>query len=294
MDYSIYIDVSVDTEPTVIRDNDIKLVPMSYTIGGVHRTCTELESDEVLHEFYDQLRNGADSGTSQITPAYYEETFAEEVKAGRGILYIALSSGLSNTYSSSMVAISNLKEEFGEVHIETVDSLAATGGMGLLLELAIRNRANGMSLEENAKNLRERALGTTHWFMVDDLMFLKRGGRVSAATAVVGTALNVKPVLKIDDNGRLVTVSKQRGRNKTMKHLVELYMASRDADREQDIMITHGDCKEDAEKIKALIEEANPDANVRIQMLSPIIGAHTGPGMVAVILWGNRNYEAKL
>ena len=113
---------------------------------------------------------------------------------------------------------------------------------------------------------------------------------MSAATAVVGTALNVKPVLKIDDNGKLVTVSKQRGRNKTIKHLVELYMGARDANQRQDIMVVHGDCREDAEKLKALIEEANPKANVRIQMLSPIIGAHTGPGMLAVILWGNRNY----
>lgn len=290
MEYAIYIDVSVDTEPEVIQENDIRLVPMSYTIGGEQRTCTQLESDETLHAFYDQLRNGADSGTSQITPTYYEETFAEEIKEGRGILYISLSSGLSNTYSSSMVAISNLKEEYDEVHVETVDSLAATGGMGLLLELAIRNRKEGMSLEDNAKNLREHALETTHWFMVDDLMFLKRGGRVSAATAVVGTALNVKPVLKIDDKGKLVTVSKQRGRNKTIKHLVELYMDSRASDQCQDVMIIHGDCREDAEKLKTLVEEANPEARVRIHMLSPIIGAHTGPGMLAVILWGNRNY----
>lgn len=290
MDYAIYIDVSVDTEPAVIKENDIRLVPMSYTIGDEQRTCTELESDEALHEFYDRLRNGADSGTSQITPTYYEETFAREIEAGRGILYISLSGGLSNTYSSSMVAISNLKEEYGEVHIETVDSLAATGGMGLLLERAIRNRDGGMSLEDNAKDLREHALEISHWFMVDDLMFLKRGGRVSAATAVVGTALNVKPVLKIDDNGKLVSVSKQRGRNKTIKHLVELYMSTRDENQRQDIMIVHGDCQEDADKLKALIEEANPKANVRIRMLSPIIGAHTGPGMLAVILWGNRNY----
>lgn len=290
MDYSIYIDVSVDTAPEIIEKNDIKLVPMAYTIGSEQRTCVQLESEETLHDFYDQLRNGADSGTSQITPAYYEETFAEEVKAGRGILYISLSSGLSNTYSSSMVAISNLKEEYGEVHIETVDSLAATGGMGLLLELAIRNRSAGMSLEDNARNLRDRALEISHWFMVDDLMFLKRGGRVSAATAVVGTALNVKPMLKIDDMGKLVTISKQRGRNKTIKQLVELYINAYDASLEQDIMIVHSDCSEDAEKLKAMIEEANPNAKIRIQMLSPIIGAHTGPDMLAVIHWGNRNY----
>lgn len=290
MDYAIYIDVSVDTEPEVIKENDIRLVPMSYTIGGEQRVCTELESDEALHDFYEQLRNGADSSTSQITPAYYEETFADEVKAGKGILYISLSSGLSNTYSSSMVAISNLEEQYGEVHIETVDSLAATGGMGLLLERAVRNRSQGMSLEDNAKDLRECALQTAHWFMVDDLMFLKRGGRVSAATAVVGTALNVKPVLKIDDLGKLVTINKQRGRNKTIKHLVDLYMGARDANMSQDIMIVHGDCREDADKLKNLIAEGNPDAHIRIKTLSPIIGAHTGPGMLAVIHWGNRDY----
>lgn len=290
MEYEIYIDVSVDTDAGYLARHDIKLIPMAYTIGAEQRTCEKIESDAFMHDFYEQLRNGADSGTSQITPACYEAAFAAAVKAGKGVLYISLSGGLSNTYSSSMLAISNLKEEYDNVHIESVDSLAGTGGMSLILALAVRNRQAGMGLEENAAMLRKRALSVCHWFMVDDLMFLKRGGRVSAATAVVGTALNVKPVLKIDDNGRLVSVAKQRGRNKTIKFLLDTYLQAKDDDLEQDVVVAHADCGEDAKKLKVMIEAANPNANVVIQMLSPIIGAHTGPGMLAVIHWGNRNF----
>lgn len=289
MSYLIYIDVSVDVDPAFLEENDIRLMQMQYSIGEEQLVYEKRPSDEFMHGFYDKMREGKVSGTSQITPSTYEEVFTEHIKNGEGVLYISLSSGLSNTYSSSLLAIENLKEEFDEVPVESVDSYAATGGMGLLVMRAVQNKKAGMSLQENAADLREHALKTCHWFMVDDLMFLKRGGRVSAATAIVGSALNVKPVLKIDDNGKLVTISKQRGWAKTLKYMLSNYAESNDESLGNDVIISHGDCVERAEEAKTQILQMNPNAKVQICTLGPVIGAHTGPGMVAIIHWGNRN-----
>lgn len=288
MDYLIYIDASVDITEEFIKENDIRLIPMQYSLGETDYVCETIQSESFMHEFYEELRQGAISRTSQITPAYYEENFAEIIKEGKGILYISLSSGLSNTYSSSMVAIENLKDEYEDVQIETVDSLGATGGMGMLLMQAVRNRAAGMSLQENAAYLREHTLDICHWFMVEDLMYLKRGGRVSATTAIVGSALNVKPVLKITDEGKLETIAKQRGVAKTMKYLIQNYVEAKDDSN--DVIIMHADSPDKAEELKQKVLEVNPDAEIQILTLGPIIGAHTGPGLLAIVHWGNRNY----
>lgn len=292
MNYSIYIDVSVDVDPKFLEENNIHLMKMQYSIGDEQLIYDKRPSDEFMHGFYDKMRAGEASGTSQITPSAYEEVFGEHIAKGEGVLYISLSSGLSNTYSSSLLAISNLKEEYGEdkVQVESVDSIAATGGMGLLVMLAVRNQKAGMGLSENAAFLREHVKDICHWFMVDDLMFLKRGGRVSAATAIVGSALNVKPVLKIDDEGKLVNISKQRGWAKTLKYMISTYEQSKSDTLGNDVIISHGDCVERAQEAKEQILAINPDANVQICTLGPVIGAHTGPGMVAIIHFGNRNY----
>lgn len=291
MDYYIYADVSVDIESDFMEENDIRLMRMQYSLGDEQLTYEKRVSDEFMHDFYEKMRNGATSGTSQITPSTYEEVFGEHLKEGKGVLYISLSSGLSNTYSSSLLTIENLKEEYGgEVAIESVDSLSATGGMGLLLLMAVENRKKGMSLKENAEFLRAHTDKICHWFMVDDLMFLKRGGRVSAATAIVGSALNVKPVLKIDDNGKLVTISKQRGIAKTVKYMVSNFENAKDLSIGKDVVIVHGDCPERAEELKQQVLSVEPQARVHICMLGPVIGAHTGPGMAAIIHFGNRNY----
>lgn len=291
MDYYIYADVSVDIESEFMEENDIRLMRMQYSLGDEQLTYEKRVSDTFMHDFYEKMRNGATSGTSQIAPSTYEEVFGKHLKEGKGVLYISLSSGLSNTYSSSLLTIENLKEEYGgDVAIESVDSLSATGGMGLLLLMAVENRKKGMSLKENAELLRTCTGKICHWFMVDDLMFLKRGGRVSAATAIVGTALNVKPVLKIDDNGKLITISKQRGTAKTIKYMVSNFENAKDLSIGKDVVIVHGDCPERAEELKQQVLLVEPQARVHICMLGPVIGAHTGPGMAAIIHFGNRNY----
>ncbi|MGN0371163.1 MAG: DegV family protein [Butyrivibrio sp.] len=283
MSYLIFSDVSLDIDVEFAKSHDVRYIPMEYVLGEETHYCNEPESDEMMHNFYDKLRSKVTTQTSQITPTHYMDIFGPLVKEGNSILYISLSSGLSNTYESALLAVQNLKEEYDDVHIEVVDSLAATGGMGILVESACNNREAGMSLEDNAAWLRSHANNISLWFMVDDLMYLKRGGRVSAASAVLGTALNIKPILRINPEGKLETIDKIRGQKQAMKGLIEKFEASYDPSLGQLVYICCADCMDDAITLKSMLTEKYSDLTVRVTMLSPIIGAHTGPNMLSLI-----------
>ena len=217
MSYYIFADVSIDIDKDYAAEHDIHYVPMEYVLGEDTFHCEAPESDSMMHEYYEKLRNKIATHTSQITPNHYIEVFEEYVKEGKEIVYLSLSSGLSNTYESALMAVKLLEEDYDEVKIEVVDSLGATGGMGVMAELAVNNREAGMNYKENAQWLREHADNINYWFKVEDLMYLKRGGRVSAATAIMGTALNIKPILTIDKNGKLQTIDKKRGNKLALK-----------------------------------------------------------------------------
>lgn len=289
MQYQIYTDASVDIPDEVIAEHGVKIIPMQYTVDGEERTMharlTPAESDV----FYQEMRSGQITKTSQITPFVYESAFEQEAAQGVGVLYLALSSGLSNTYESSIAAVQSLKERFPGFEGEMVDTLMATGGMGLLLLEAIRNRDAGMTLAENAAALREKAKKTVLWFMVDDLHYLVRGGRLSAAAGFAGTVLNLKPILKIRDDGRLAVVAKQRGSAKAEKFIAETFAAACDFSLGNDVIISYADCPERAETIREKILELKPEARVMLTTMTPIISAHTGPGMCAVAHFGNRD-----
>ena len=289
-DYVICIDASVDVEPKFIEDHGVVIIPMEYMIGSEEKLMENRLTDERLLEFYDAMRKGEITHTSQITPYQYQQVFSREAGLGSDILYISLSSGLSSTYASALSAAEDTEDEFEGVRVEVVDSLAATGGMGLILMMAVRNKEKGMSLADNAAFLRENARKVCHWFLVDDLKYLRRGGRISAASAVAGTVLNIKPILKIADDGTLISIAKKRGLAKAAAFLTELYEASADSTISNDVIVAHADCLSEAEAARDRILAANPDAQVYICGLGPVIGAHTGPGMMAVIHWGNRNY----
>ena len=204
-------------------------------------------------------------------------------------MYLSLSSGLSGTFQSSNLAARDLMEEYEGVSIISVDSLAATAGMGLLAEAAVYNREKGMSIEENADWLNENKLRINHWFMVEDLMYLKRGGRVSATTALVGTTLNIKPILTIDREGKLPNIDKKRGVKAALNRLFELYQSSAkesEQEFENTIYLIHADDSGKVDITEKLIKDVNPNAQIKKMMLSPIIGAHVGPGMTAVVHWG--------
>ena len=289
-DYVICIDASVDIEQHWIDDNGVIIIPMKYTLGEQEYLMENRLTDLKLKEFYDAMRAGQITHTSQITPYYYQQIFGKEAQKGYDILYISLSSGLSNTYSSALTAAGEIEDEYEGTKIEVVDSLAGTGGMGLLLMMAVRAKQNGVSLSENAAALRANAGKVCHWFMVDDLKYLRRGGRISAATAVAGTVLNIKPILKIQDDGTLISIAKKRGLAKAASFLTECYGGALDASISNDVVIAHAECEKEAEAARDRILSINPDAQVMICGLGPVIGAHTGPGMMAVIHWGNRNF----
>lgn len=285
-DYIICMDASGDIIKEKADENGIEFVPMEYSLGEAMRTSQGCESEELLKKFYDGQRNGDMTKTSQISPFMYEEYFKQFLKNGKSILYFCLSSGLSSTYQSSILAAENLKEEYPNVEVLPVDTLAATGGIGLLVEKAIENKKNGMDIHENFESVQALVPYLRHFFMVQDLMYLKRGGRVSAATAIVGSALNIKPILKIDENGKLTTIDKKRGNKAAMSALFTYFKENYNPKLGNTIYICDGDTPDLAKSLTAKVQEAVPGIIVRRMMLSPIIGAHTGPGMLSMILLG--------
>ncbi len=291
MEYLIFSDVSLDIDVEFAQTHDVRYIPMEYVLGEDTFHCERPESDEMMHNYYQKLREKVKTQTSQITPMHYMEVFEPLVKEGNAILYLSLSSGLSNTYESALLAAHNIKEDYPEAEIEIVDSLSATGGMGLLIESAFKNRDAGMNLKDNAAWLREHTTNVIHWFMVEDLMYLKRGGRVSATTAIVGTALNIKPILRINPIGKLETIDKKRGSKLAIKAMIERFEKDRDPSIDNTVYISCADCMGDAQEVKKTLLEKHPELTVRTTMLSPIIGAHTGPGMLAIIYYGAKRTE---
>ena len=283
MKYLIFADASADIDKEFGEANDIHYIPMEYSLGENMRTCAGVEPAEIMKEFYNGQRHGDLTKTSQISPYLYKSYLMPWLEKGYSILYLCLSGGLSSTYQSALLAKEELKEEYPDVDFYPIDSLAATGGMGVLAERAVRNKEAGMSVEDNYNDIVNCTHNIRHWFMVEDLMYLKRGGRVSATTAVLGSALNIKPILKIDEEGKLITIAKKRGSKSAINELIELFKNTYDSSCKDDIIsVVHADAAEAAEELKQRILELYPDVTVRVGYLSPIIGAHTGPGMLAI------------
>ncbi|CDM70336.1 DegV family protein [Clostridium bornimense] len=285
--YVIFTDVSSDIEATFVKENDVHFIPMKYMIDSEDKLYTGMYDENVLKDFYSAQKNGAVTKTTQIAPQIYSDIWEPIVKEGNSIIYISLSSGLSSTYQSSVLAANELMEKYPDIKIIPIDSLAGTGGMSLLVELAIENKKNGMTIEDNAAYLNNRKHHICHWFMVEDLMYLKRGGRVSTTTALIGTTLNIKPILKINDEGKLVPIAKKRGIKAALKELLNLYEIASEGGEER-IYITHADCIDNAKKLEKAILEKNPKCKITILMLNPVIGSHTGPGMIAILHFGKK------
>ncbi len=285
--YLIYMDVSGDIDEAYAKENDLRFVPMEYSLGEQMRVSEGVQTDDIMKKFYDGQRNGDLTKTSQISPYMYEEYLDEAFKEGYSVLYLSLSSGLSSTYQSALMAKTELKEKYPEQDFYPVDSLAATGGMGVLIERAIRNKKAGMSIEDNYEDLVAATHKIKHYFMVQDLMYLKRGGRVSATTAVVGTMLNVKPILEINEEGKLITIAKKRGNKAAISGLLDYFKEYFNASLKDDVVyVIDADIKELGDSLADTVKQLYPDITVRRSTLSPIIGAHTGPGMVAVCFMG--------
>ena len=224
--------------------------------------------------------------TSLVDPARFSELFSSILESGKDVLYIGFDSALSGTYQSSVIAAEDMREKYPERKIITVDSLCASVGQGLLVYYAAKLKEEGKPMEEVAEWALENRLNVCHWFTCDDLFFLKRGGRVSAATAVVGSLLQVKPVMHVSDAGKLEVVTKARGRKQAMHALVNAMEKTVKDPQKQLVMVAHGDCPEDAEYVMKLVREKFTVKESIIHYLDPVIGAHAGPGTLALFFMG--------
>lgn len=281
-EYVLVTDSAGDISQEKLKEWNVQLIrmPFLFTDDGQER----LEFDMPLKEFYGAMRSGRVAKTSSLNEDIFVQTFTPLLEAGKDILYLAFSSGLSVTCENAKKASAALREKYPERRIRVIDSLAASAGEGLFVYLAVRNRDAGMSLEENWKALEDDVLHICHWFTVEDLVYLKRGGRVSAATALLGTALNVKPVLHVDNEGHLIKMFQVHGRKKSIRRMAEKLGETILPD--SPIFISNADCLKDAEMLKKILEEEYNRKVTLITDIGSIIGAHAGPGTLALFFRG--------
>lgn len=291
-DYTIFTDAAADIPLEWYRRYEIQGVSMDYTLSEETNTVFpgEADAEETSNRFYDALRVGEKTSTTQAPPYKYIDAFSPVLEAGRDILYCCFSSGMSGTWHNALLAREMLKEQYPERTIRCVDTLSSSAGQGLIVLQAAALKERGRSLEENAGWLEKHLQNMNHWFLVDDLDFLKRGGRISPTVAFLGGALQIKPILTIDHNGKLVVAEKVRGRKQSMKRLVELFRSGSEFQGVLPVvLINYAGCREDGELLANMVREAaSSDIRVFITPLSPYTGAHTGPGMLSVCFWGKR------
>lgn len=283
MDYIITTDTTSDLPEEYVKKHDLHLLSFNYIVNDVSYNI----DNELPHkEFYNKMRDGSVPITSQVNPGYAKEFFQNCIaKYDANILHIGFSSGLSGSYNNTMVAALEVMEENPGRKIIVVDSLGASLGQGLLVHKAVKLKEQGQSIDEVYNWLEANKLKLCHYFTVDDLVYLYRGGRVSKTSAYAAGVLNIKPILHIDNEGHLVALSKTRGRKKSLKELADI-MEKRILPGEEDIFISHSDCMEDAESLAKNIKERFNIEPLIISHIGPTIGAHTGPGTVAVFYMG--------
>ena len=286
-DFVILTDSSADLGVDMVRQLDVQVLPLSFSMGTqiYHNYPDNREIDP--HAFYQLLRQGQVATTSAINMAQYTDALEPLLQEGKDVLVLAFSSGLSTTYNSSRLAVEELQEKYPERKIYTVDTLCASLGQGLLVYLAAKERDAGKSIEQVRDWVEENKLHICHQFTVDDLHFLKRGGRISATTAVVGSMLQIKPVLHVDDEGHLINIAKARGRQASLKALVDKMEKTAIDPANQVVFISHGDCLEDAQTVEKMVKERFGVKEVYINYVGPVIGAHSGPGTLALFYVGS-------
>ena len=288
MTYELITDSCANLTEEQIETLDLHIVSMLFTIGGEECVSYTKGQHTDLKQFYDRMRQKEKVTTSQINGETFLKLMEPMLQAGKDVLYIAFSSALSGTCQAANIAADTLREKYPQRKIMVVDSLAASMGEGLLVYYAAKMRLEGKSIDEVAAWVSENRLRLCHWFTVDDLFFLHRGGRVSSASAVLGTMLGVKPVLHVDDEGRLILVGKTRGRKKSLDELVARMEQTIENPQEQVIFISHGDAPEDAAYVECLVREKFPVKDVVLNYIDPVIGGHSGPGTVALFFLGSK------
>ncbi len=286
--YVLYTDSTADLTPELIELANVKVIPMlvSFDGGEFYDYADQREMD--TQKFYDELRAGKSASTSLVNTERYVEVFAPELAAGNDVLFICFSSGLSGSFNCANIASAELAEKYPNNKLVVVDSRAASCGEGLLVYLAAMQKKEGMDIDGLGAWIADNRDRLCHWFTVDDLDFLKRGGRVSAAAAYFGGMLNIKPVLHVDNDGHLIPVEKVRGRKAALEALVKHMEQTAIDPSEQVIFIGHGGAKDDCDFVASLVEEKFHPKKIYEMFIGPVIGCHSGPGTIALFFIGDK------
>ena len=283
--YVIFTDSACDIKPETLREWGVCYRALTFYFNGEEGEYTN--DDMPVGEFYEKMRQGGVAKTSAVNVDAFEESFEALLKEGKDILYIGFSSGLSTTCNSARIAAGELCEKYPDRKIVVVDSLCASAGQGLLVRLVADKKAAGATLEEAAQYAEDIKGSVAHWFTVDDLEYLKRGGRVSPTVAFVGNTLGIKPIMHVDDEGRLTKVDKARGRRKSLTTMVDMYTQTAKNAESGLVFISHADCEEDARFVADQIKERHGAEVQIITDVGPVIGAHSGPGTFALFFLAN-------
>ena len=282
--YIIMADCACDISAELCEKWNVRSVPMEFTFEGDDKAY--VNGDMTSSEFYNKMRNGESPSTTAVNVDIYRELFEEEAKQGHDVLHLAFSSGLSATCNFATMAAKEIMEKYPDVKISVVDSLSASAGYGLLLYLLTKKREDGASMDEAVQYALETRMHLCHWFTVDDLVYLKRGGRISASAAFVGGILGIKPVLHMDNEGHLINMLKVRGRKASLKAILDKYDELAQTPREGTVFISHGDCIDDAKELDDMLFEKYGVRAEIITHIGPIIGSHSGPGTIAFFFVG--------
>lgn len=281
-EYQIFTDATSDLQEDL---ESVKVIPMNVEIGDKEYVYGP-QGNIFCKEFYGLQKEGYYASTSQINILEYEKYFEEALKEGKDVLYISFSSGMSGTYQTACLCKNELQESYPDQRIICIDSLCAAVGEGLLVEEVDKKKREGLSMDELVDWIEDNKMNLCHWFTVDNFDHLKHGGRVSAVAATLGNTLNIKPLLRVDEEGKLRVVKKIRGRHKAMAAQVECIAKTWSPEISKSVVIGHGDDLKAAEELKEYVENKLPDAEIYISDIGPIIGAHTGPGVMVLAFWG--------
>lgn len=283
MQFEIVTDSCCNLLDETIEKYSLHILPLTFMVDGVQHQSFIKGQKSDLQKFYTMMREGKVITTSLPNLVDSEALFRGLLEQGRDVLYLGFSSGLSGTYQAISVLLDGLANEFPDRNIRYVDTLAASGGEGLLVYKACQLAQTGASIDEVAQWVEENKLKLAHWFTVDDLMFLFRGGRVTRTSAWAGTMLNIKPVLHVDNEGHLIPLEKVMGRKKSILALVKhMKETAIQPVSDQTVFITHGDCLEDAELLRDMVSDELGVTDIHINYIDPVIGAHSGPGTLAL------------
>lgn len=284
MSYTIITDTSANLPSEYVMENKIGILPFTYFMDGIANTCLESKAFDGK-TFYNQMREGKKVTTSQINSQSFIDYFTPILERGEDILFVSMSSGISGSYNSSRIAKEELEDSFPERKILLVDTKAASLGEGLFVYKAVDYKNQGKSIEENWQLLNDVVMNMYQLFTVDDLKYLRDGGRLSNASAIIGTLLNIKPILYGNEDGKIISKDKVRGRKIAIKKMAQEYALKVVDAQNQTIGISHGDCDEDAEYLISLINELNPPKQIIKVLHEPVTGAHVGPGMLSLFFW---------